>query len=120
MVSKMTLIGMPSARALSRSTSMRYCGTAVVKVVDTPRSSGRWLAAATTLLVASERPLSEPPERSCRKNSKPPVTLMPRIGGGLKPMTMPSLKLALMARERRRDVARILLGIVCAATSPSG
>jgi hypothetical protein len=66
MVSKMVLIGMPSARAFSRSTSVRYCGTAVVKVVETPRSSGRLLAACTTLLAASDRPSSEPPERSCR------------------------------------------------------
>ena len=98
MVSKMTLIGMPSARALSRSTSVRYCGTDAVKVVCTPRSSGRWLAAATTLLVASERLLSEPPERSCRKNSKPPVTLMPRIGGGLKPIDDAVLEVGVDAR----------------------
>ena len=45
MVSKMLVIGTPSAFAFSRSTSMLYCGTPVLKVVDTPASSGRWLAA---------------------------------------------------------------------------
>ena len=66
MASKMVLMGTPRVLALSRSTSMRYCGTGVLKVVATPASSGRFAAACTTRWAASASPASLPPERSCR------------------------------------------------------
>ena len=65
-VSKIVVIGTPSAFAFSRSTSMLYCGTPVLKVVDTPASSGRWLAAWITRWAAWARLSRLPPERSWR------------------------------------------------------
>ena len=45
--------------------------------------------------------------------------LMPWIGGGLKPITMPSRKLALSAPNDGAQVARILRRVLALATSPS-
>jgi hypothetical protein len=47
-----------------RSTSIRYWGTLVLNVVETPCSSGRPLAAWTTRAAACESDASEPPDRA--------------------------------------------------------
>ena len=99
MVSKIAAIGTPSAFALSRSTSMRYCGTSVLNVVDTPASSGRLPAASITRWAAPATAGPAAAGAVLQVDSKPPVVLMPGIGGGLNAITTPSLKPAFSAMK---------------------
>jgi len=80
----------PCVRTLSRSTSMKTCGTDSRNVLVAEAISGRWRTASRKRVRLSPRKATSRPARSSSMKVTPPDVPMPGIAGGGKEKATPS------------------------------